>query len=490
MREGRGVPAPSPAAAVWPIFAGLGVLTWAVVAGQHTRPAAMLLLALLVFSVGYRWIFAWPTLIGTTILVILWIPIRRFELPGSLPFSLEPYRVMILVLGLCWVASLLVDRRVQLRRTPIDGPLLLVVLVAAASVAANSGRLADGAVNDSVWKAMLFLVSYPIFFYAVVSVTKTYADVERLVRIFVAGGAVVALFAIVEARTQWNFFDHFAARLPGLTYLGPETGDFARGGHERVLASAEHPIALSAMLVMLVPLALAVGNSTRQKRWWIAAALRTMAALATLSRTGVVMLLVIGVVFAVLRRGSIKRIVPFILPGLVALHFVLPGTIGSFKDLFFPSGGLVAEQSSGRVGSSRGASFHAGIPVVKQQPLLGQGYGTRLRGQDSGGQNSFILDDQWLGTAMETGLLGVFAWLWLFGRSIRRLGRAAKDDDGPRGLLLTGLTAGIAAFGVGMIYYDAFSFVQVTFVLFLFLAIGCAALAADRPRPPTEAAGG
>jgi len=199
MREARGVPAPSPAAAVWPIFAGLGALTWAVVAGQHTRPAAMLLLALLVFSVGYRWIFAWPTLIGTTILVILWIPIRRFELPGSLPFSLEPYRVMILVLGLCWVASLLVDRRVQLRRTPIDGPLLLVVLVAAASVAANSGRLADGAVNDSVWKAMLFLVSYPIFFYAVVSVTKTYADVERLVRIFVAGGAVVALFAIVEA---------------------------------------------------------------------------------------------------------------------------------------------------------------------------------------------------------------------------------------------------------------------------------------------------
>ena len=128
MSAARGVPAPSPASAVWPIFAGLGVLTWAVVAGQHTRPAAMLLLALLVFSVGYRWIFAWPTLIGTTILVILWIPIRRFELPGSLPFSLEPYRVMILVLGLCWVASLLVDRRVQLRRTPIDGPLLLVVL--------------------------------------------------------------------------------------------------------------------------------------------------------------------------------------------------------------------------------------------------------------------------------------------------------------------------------------------------------------------------
>jgi hypothetical protein len=82
----------------------------------------------------------------------------------------------------------------------------------------------------------------------------------------------------------------------------------------------------------------------------------------------------------------------------------------------------------------------------------------------------------------------VLAWLWLFTRSIRRLGREAKDDDGPRGLLLTGLTAGIASFAVGMIYYDAFSFIQVTFVLFLFLALGCATLAADRPRPPTEAA--
>jgi hypothetical protein len=41
-----------------------------------------------------------------------------------------------------------------------------------------------------------------------------------------------------------------------------------------------------------------------------------------------------------------------------------------------------------------------------------------------------------------------------------------------------------------MIYYDAFSFIQVTFVLFLFLALGCAALAADRPPPSTEAATG
>jgi O-Antigen ligase len=488
MRVVRGVAAPSPGAAVWPIFAGLGLLTWAVLAGQHAHAAAMLLLALLVVSLGYRWIFSWPTQLGATILVIMWIPIRRFALPGSLPFSLEPYRILVFAVALGWIASLLLDRKKDIRGTPIDAPLMLVLLVSAVSIVANSSKLSDGAVNASVWKAMLFLLSYPILFYVIVNVTTTYEAVERLVRILVGGGAVVAFFALIEARTQWNFFDHFAARLPGLTFVGSDSGDLLRQGHQRVLASAEHPIALSAMLVMLVPLAVALGNSTRRRRWWLAAVLMAMASLATLSRTGVLMFLVIGIVFVLLRPGSIRRVIPFVLPALVAVHFVLPGTIGSFKDLFFPSGGLVAEQSQGSVGSSRGASFHAAIPGVKRQPLIGQGFGTRLVGQDSGGQNSFIVDDEWLGTAMETGLLGVLAWLWLFVRSVRRIGREAKRDDGSRGLLLTALTAGIAAFAVGMIYYDAFSFIQVTFVLFLFLALGCAALAADRPRPPAEAA--
>ena len=42
-------------------------------------------------------LFRWSTLLIGLVLVILFIPIRRYTLPGSLPFDLEPYRVMVAV---------------------------------------------------------------------------------------------------------------------------------------------------------------------------------------------------------------------------------------------------------------------------------------------------------------------------------------------------------------------------------------------------------
>ncbi len=45
------------------------------------------------------------------ILVILFIPIRRYSLPGNLPFELEPYRLLVALLLVGWGASLLVDPR-------------------------------------------------------------------------------------------------------------------------------------------------------------------------------------------------------------------------------------------------------------------------------------------------------------------------------------------------------------------------------------------
>ena len=59
----------------------------------------------------------WPRSIAALILVILFIPIRRYTLPVNLPFQLEPYRLPRRAarrrLGF---ASLLVDPRTRLRR--------------------------------------------------------------------------------------------------------------------------------------------------------------------------------------------------------------------------------------------------------------------------------------------------------------------------------------------------------------------------------------
>ncbi len=76
--------------------------------------------------------------------------------------------------------------------------------------------------------------------------------------------------------------------------------------------------------------------------------------------------------------------------------------------------------------------------------------------------------------------MGAAALLWLFVRFVRRLGKKAKLERTPRGWLLAALAAAVAAFAESMLTYDALSFVQVTFLLFIFLG-----LVAPRTRFPT-----
>jgi O-antigen ligase len=90
--------------------------------------------------------------------------------------------------------------------------------------------------------------------------------------------------------------------------------------------------------------------------------------------------------------------------------------------------------------------------------------------------NADILDDQLLGTLLETGIVGFAAWIWLFVHVVRKLGRAAKEDRGPRGLLYVAVAASVAAYAESMATYDSFSFIQEVFILFFVLAIGAVAL--------------
>jgi hypothetical protein len=305
-------------------------------------------------------------------------------------------------------------------------------------------------------------------------------DIDWLVGLLVIGGAIVAGLAIVESRTGFNIFDHLQRVFPILHFdaaqLPKWTGE--RGGRVRAYGSAQHAIALGAALAMLVPLAIYQGMRTRQGGWWIAAGVLVLGTMATVSRTAMLMLLAEAVVFVVLKPASMKRMWPLLLPLLVVAHIAAPGTIGAFKEAFFPKGGIVAQQSAGAgtYGSGRLADLNPGIKEWKRTPILGQGMGTRVTDQADPLVNAPILDDEWLGTLLETGAAGFLALLWLFARATRRLGKAARRDDSPRGWLTAGLAASIVAFAVGMATYDAFSFIQVTFLLFILLGVAASEL--------------
>lgn len=478
MRLVTGAAERGPIASSAVVVGALAVLAVAVFTGLRTLEIAPVIAVTILAALAYRWLLAWRTLIAATILVILLIPIRRYEMPGNLPFELEPYRFLVAIVAAGWLASLLADPRVRFRGSLLDKPLVVIAFAAAASIIVNGDRVQSSDIGSVVGKDLTFLLSFFIVFYLLVSVVRRHVDLEFLVKILVGGGVVVAIFALVEANTHHNVFNSLGNYVPLLRLTDvADTGDLSRGTRLRVYGSAQHPIALAAVLVMLLPLAIYLARATRQRLWWLAGAVLLAAALATVSRTAVLMLLAAGIVLLWLRPVDTRRLWPLIIPAALAVHLALPGTIGTLRQSFFPEGGLIAEQQKhpGSVGSGRLADVGPSLDEAAAKPLLGYGYGTRI--VEGPNTNARILDNQWLGTLLEIGIIGLAAWFWLFARFIRRLGRLAKHDTSNHGWLLAAIVASVCAYAVGMLTFDAFSFIQVTFVLFILLALGCAAYA-------------
>lgn len=445
----------------------LALLATSVGLGLGARIVAPAVLVLAFLAVTHRTLLAWKNLVTLMLLVILFIPMRRYALPGGLPFQLDPFRLVVAFVLLGWIASLLTDPATRLRRTGLGAPLVLILIATISSDLANGSRVA--AVGSDVSKNLTFFASFFAILLIIVSVTETRRQVDVLVKVLVAGGAVVAACAIFESRTHFNVFDHLSTFLPFLQQQSVDgISDPTRG--YRAYASAQHPIALSAMLVLVAPISIYLVRQTRQRRWWLAAALLFGGTISTISRTSVIMLLAVVVTFVALRRQEMRRMWPALIPMLFVVHVAMPGTLGTLKQSFFPSGGLLSQQTGavGTSGQGRLADVGPALDRWYVNPLFGEGYATRVIG--SPGVDGQILDDQWLGTLVETGVLGVFAWLWLILRILRRLGRAAREDRTDNGWLLTALTASVTSFAIGMFFFDAFAFIQVTVVFFVLLA--------------------
>ena len=469
----------SAAVAVLSLF----ILVVAVFTGLPLLEVSAAAAALTIAAVGYKTMLQWHALIAFTILVILFIPIKRYRMPGDLPFELEPYRVVVALVAACWFTSLLIDPRVRLRRTGFEGPILLFVVAAIGSVLANGERIELLGVNAKVVKELTFFATFFLVTYLIASLIRERGKVDLLLKVLVVGGAAVALISIYESRTGVNLFD----RLRVLPFLQPVEGVEVetRGGRFRAFGSAQHPIALGAALSMLFPLAVYLAVGLRRRRWWIAAGVLAIGALAPVSRTAVLMAVTTLVVFLWLRPRETRKAWPVLLPAVIAVHLILPSTIGSLRASFFPEGGLIANQSQsvGSRGQGRIADLSPALGEFSERPVLGQGFGTRV--VDGENPNAQILDNQWLKSLLEIGAVGAISILWLFLRAIRRLAHRAKRDDDPRtGWLCVALTASITAFAVGMLTFDAFAFIQVTFLLFIVL--GFAAGLVSRPLPVAD----
>jgi polysaccharide biosynthesis protein PslJ len=474
------------------IGAGLAVLTADVLAGgAQAKTIAIGLLVVLAAIWLTRMAKSWTALIGALAMVVLLIPNNgSYVLPEALPFQLEPYRVVVGLLLIGWIVALLVDPRVRARASGFGGPMVAVIGVTLASDLANPGQV--DSVSSYVVKTLWLFFTFVLFYYLVVSVVRTRAVVERIVTVLVSAGTVVGIGAIVQRRSGYNIFDNLHPILPMFHYL-PEAAAALeqRGGNLRAFASSGHPIELSTVMAMLFPFALYLALTRRRPIWWVAATILMLGDFSSGSRTGAIGIAVTIAAFLWLRRRETMRWWPALIPMLVVLHFAAPGAIGTILGEFFPKGGIVQQQSETEIGPSGEVIYSSRLSRIgpemhlylQHDPLLGQGFGTRVTGlHNRAADNAIVLDDEWLDTLLETGLLGVLTWMWLFGSAIRRLGARAKlEVDTPDGWLPVALVAAIANFAASMFFFDAFGYVQATFVMFLLLALTAVLLRTPAP---------
>lgn len=402
------------------------------------------------------------------LVVFLLIPIRRYKIALGLPFQLEPYRAVLFLLFGVWTLSLLGDPRERFRRSGLGAPTRLYFLAIGGGIVANPALVKE--TSGYVSKAVFVMLGFFLLLFFVSSVIRSIEAVDRALSVLVAGGALIAVLALIESRFGWSPFTDLDRYLPFLAPNDNET--IARGANVRAMGPAEHPIALAALLIMILPLALYLALKRQSRVAWIGVILLAVGSTSGVSRTAVIMGATIVVCFLIVKPRDSVRFVPVLVPFLVLVNFATPGTLGTLKSSFF--GETLSNQG-------RTEDYGPAFDEFARVPVFGRGLGTRITTGTPGDINADILDNQWLGSLLETGLVGVVALVWFLGLFVRRLASAARSDTSTDGWLLLALSSSVAAYAVGMFFFDSFSFIQVTLLLFFLLGLGSALIIGEHP---------
>jgi hypothetical protein len=422
----------------------------------------------------------WPNALAAFVLFMWLMPAKGYRLPVTLPFQLEPYRLVLVVLVLALVVSL-ASHSASL---DFGGRGIPIALMAGAGIAA--AFLNYDVLGSEAFKALSYFLGFFAVFALVLSTIRTQQDVDTILRAFVVGAAVVGLLAAYESRTGYNIFNHLHEYIPGLVREVRTVSDI-RGGNVRVFGSAQHPIALAGALVLAFPFSLYLSRKasslTRSRLWLAAGGACAIGAAATIARTSVVMVLAMLVVALWLRAKQMLRFWPLILVFPVVIKFAVPGALGGIWNAFFPEQGLLEADlysRPGEGGSGRFADIGPGLTLWSYAPILGHGLGNSLTTANAqaaqaavGAEGAIIyFDNQYMSTLVSVGLVGLVATVWFVWGSFVDLARSARRDLSDSGDLMAMFAVAIAGFGVSMALFDALAFVQVTIFFFLVVALG------------------
>ena len=276
------------------------------------------------------------------------------------------------------------------------------------------------------------------------------ADVRRVLRVLCWGGAFCG---VVAALQYWLSLDLSTSlrELPGFSVNGTDPGIITRGALNRVSGTAVYPIELGVVAGMLLPLAIYLGfhdTGRSAARRWTPAALIALGVPASVSRSAILAFVVALAVLIVLMPVR-QRVIAFLaMPlTLVAVFMTAPGLIGTLAT-FFGAG------TSDASVQSRLSDYPMVERSLADSPWFGRGGWTYIA------DNAFdVLDNQYLKTAVELGLVGVLALsVFFIVPAIAALNARRRSADPELRFLCAALTGASLAAAVCSLTFDSLSY--------------------------------
>jgi hypothetical protein len=387
---------------------------------------------------------------------------------AAIPLALAPSMLVGMALGLLWFCAQFVNTVGMVKgRSLVRTSLFLFGLAQLATYGfATFGYLPADELKATDRSVVTIMGAMVVGIFAIDSL-RGLSRIDKLLRVMVYGCTFVAVIGLIQ------FFvgvdpTHYMV-IPGLREVGDVQTLLERSIFRRPSGTAGHPIEFGVVCAIAVPLTAhyafrARTHARRSWPWWTCLVIVAVGAMVSLSRSAILGLLAAGLVL--LPTWPAKRQLHSIVATLlftVVMRLFVPGLIGTLISLF-------ANLSNDPSIEGRTQDYAKAGVQIAHHPWLGRGFGTYLPVKYG------PLDNQYLGTLVETGFIGLGTLLLVLiaGAYAAVQVRRYTRDPVLRDLAQT-LLASLSVIMVADATYDAFGFIMATGMCFLLVGV-CGAL--------------
>jgi len=419
-----------------------------------------------------------PWMVAAFVAMLWLLPINAITLQASLPVDLKLDRLVLPAIVITWLLSLAVGGpgAPRWRFTKIHAAVAGFVAVAFLSVVLNAAYLDQTLELALAVKKLTLLGAFFAIFLVVASVVRP-SEVRSFMTLTLALAVVCALGILWEYRFGTNLFYTWSARLlPGFFQVTTlDTTGFDEIGRRAVAGPADLSLEAVGMLSMALPIAFVRAmhaDRTRERvLCGLAICILLGAMIATYRKSALLAPLSVCLMLVYFRRRELLRLAPLGVVILLAIPALAPNALGSIVDQLAPS----------RLGvstvSDRVADYDAIRPDLLSHLAFGRGFGSYEH------TSYRILDNDLLMRIVETGLVGLLAYILMLGLTIATAVPIIRGRDPNWAPPALAIAAAAGAFMVLSVLFDIFSFPHGPYILMTLFGFLAAIIAADGRRP-------